>query len=52
MGQVGYPLAEIKPLSPSGERRLIKQIENWGFDPKQVQAITYDANGNLYYGFR
>jgi hypothetical protein len=33
------------------ERWVMRQIESWP-DPKQVQAITYDADGNIYYGFR
>ena len=48
----GFGYAEIKPLSASGERTLTRQIGNWGLDIRQVQAITYDAKGNVYFGFR
>jgi hypothetical protein len=51
VSQVGFPYAEIKPLSASGQRTLARQIQNWGYDPSQVQAITYDAFGNVYFGF-
>jgi hypothetical protein len=44
--------AEIKPLSASGEKKLRQQVWKWGYDPSTVRAITYDANGNVYFGFR
>jgi hypothetical protein len=49
---LGFAHAEIKPLSASGEKKLQQQIWNWGYDPSTVRAITYDANGNVYFGFR
>jgi hypothetical protein len=48
--QVGFQYAEIKPLSASGERRFNQQVLNWNL-PENVQAITYDANGNVFLGF-
>ena len=50
VGQVGYQFGEIKPRTPSGEARFNRQLQEWGVGP--VQAITYDATGNVYYGFR
>jgi hypothetical protein len=52
VGRVGFEFAEIKPLSVSGERTMLRQIDNWGLRPEQVRPITYDALGNVYYGFR
>jgi hypothetical protein len=49
-GQVGYQYGEIKPLTASGESAFNRKLEQWGVGP--VQAITYDADGNVYYGFR
>jgi hypothetical protein len=49
-GKVGYQYAEIKPLTPSGESSFNRQLQRWGVGP--VQPITYDAAGNVYYGFR
>ena len=52
IASVGFAHAEIKPLSASGERKMRQQILDWEYDPSTVQAITYDANGNVYFGFR
>jgi hypothetical protein len=52
IAELGFARAEIKPLSASGEKKLQQQIWNWGYDPSTVRAITYDANGNVYFGFR
>jgi hypothetical protein len=52
IASLGFAHAEIKPLSASGEKRLRQQILKWEYDPSTVQAITYDANGNVYFGFR
>jgi hypothetical protein len=52
IASLGFAHAEIKPLSASGEKKLQQQIWNWGYDPSTVRAITYDANGNVYFGFR
>lgn len=48
-GEVGYRYGEIKPLTRSGESIFNRQLQEWGVGP--VQAITYDAAGNIYYGF-
>jgi hypothetical protein len=29
---------------------LQQQVGKWGSDPSTVRAITYDANGNVYFG--
>jgi len=50
VGEVGYRFGEIKPLTSSGESTFNRQLQEWGVGP--VQAITYDAAGNVYYGFR
>ncbi len=42
--------ADIKPLTVSGERSFNAQVNRWNAGP--VQAITYDAQGNIYLGFR
>ena len=49
LGEVGYKFGEIKPLTASGESSFNRQLERWGVGP--VQSITYDAAGNVYYGF-
>jgi hypothetical protein len=43
------PLREL-PRDVDG--LLSQQIWKWGYDPSTVRAITYDANGNVYFGFR
>jgi len=50
VGEVGYRFGEIKPLTSSGEATFNGQVQRWGLGP--VQPITYDAAGNVYYGFR
>ena len=52
IARLGFAHAEIKPLSASGEKKLRQQVGKWGYDPSTVSAITYDANGNVYFGFR
>jgi hypothetical protein len=52
IARVGFAHAEIKPLSASGEKKLRQQIWMWEYDPNTVRAVTYDANGNVYFGFR
>jgi hypothetical protein len=46
--QVGFRYAEIKPRSASGLATFQRQIASWGFQPDEVQPITYD---NIYDGF-
>jgi hypothetical protein len=47
---LGFRYAEIKPLTASGRSRFNRQIINWELsDP--VQPITYDAAGNVFWGF-
>jgi hypothetical protein len=49
--QVGFQYAEIKPLSCSGRSRFNNQVLNvWDLEGR-VQAIAYDKNGNIFYGF-
>lgn len=50
ISDVGDKYIEIKPLTPSGESKFYRQLEEWGVGP--VQTLTYDADGNVYYGFR
>ncbi len=40
---------ELKPRTPSGERRFYRQKEEWGVP---VDPLSYDQDGNIYYGFR
>jgi hypothetical protein len=40
---------ELKPRTPSGERSFYRQQERWGVP---VEPLTYDQDGNIYYGFR
>jgi hypothetical protein len=47
--EVGFEHGEIKPLTESGRRTMIRQIHDWELDPNKVRPITYDANGNVYY---
>jgi hypothetical protein len=42
---------EIMPLTPSGEASFSRQIQNWNLSAP-VRAITYDARGHVYLGFR
>jgi hypothetical protein len=48
---VGFAHGEIKPLTDSGKRTMLGQVLKWGLDRKKVRAITYDAQGNVFYGF-
>lgn len=51
VSRVGFRYAEIKPMSSSGLSRFKTQVTNiWNLEG-QVQAITYDYDGNIYYGF-
>jgi len=48
---VGFAHAEFKPDTASGQRSYLRQLARWGLRPDEVQAITYDALGNVYIGF-
>jgi hypothetical protein len=48
--QVGGNFFEIKPLSPAGEAAFRRQVRRWELEG--VRPLTYDAHGNVYYGFR
>jgi hypothetical protein len=49
--RVGFRRAEIKPMSSSGLSRFKNQVLNvWDLEG-QVLPITYDYDGNIYYGF-
>jgi hypothetical protein len=49
--RLGFRYGEIKPLSPTGYSTFNDQVLNvWDLEG-QVQAITYDYKGNIYYGF-
>jgi len=48
---VGFEFAEIKPLSRRGRSRFNNQVLNvWDLEGR-AQPITYDRNGNIFYGF-
>ena len=51
IAQLGFKWAEIKPLTLSGERTLLRQSSGWYLKPRQIQPITYDAKGNIFLGF-
>jgi hypothetical protein len=48
--RVGFRYAEIKPVSDYGFRSYTGQVARWKL-PEPVLAITYDYQGNVYYGF-
>ena len=51
INDVGFEYGEIKPLSRTGRSRFNNQVLNiWNLE-ERVQPITYDRNGNIYYGF-
>jgi len=47
---VGFQFAEIKPLTNYGFRSFNRQVARWKL-PGPVDALTYDYQGNIYYGF-
>ena len=47
----GFKYGEIKPKNLSQTKKYESQIERWGLQPDEVQAITYDEFGNIYRGF-
>jgi hypothetical protein len=48
---VGYSHIEIKPNTASGLKSFNSQLSRWGLDSSSVQVVTYDANGNIRWGF-
>lgn len=50
VADVGFRLGEIKPDTASGMAKFARQVAKWGYN-EPVQAITYDANGNVFLGF-
>ena len=49
--QLGFEHIEIKPNTASGLRSLNTQVKKWGYNPNSVRAVTYDAKGNIFWGF-
>ncbi|MGF7170017.1 hypothetical protein FHS91_001686 [Sphingobium xanthum] len=49
--RLGFEHIEIKPNTASGLKSFNTQVKNWGYDPATVSAVTYDAQGNLRWGF-
>ncbi|SFG52018.1 YD repeat-containing protein [Novosphingobium sp. CF614] len=49
--QLGFEHIEIKPNTANGLRTLNRQVERWGMNPSSVQSVTYDAQGNVWWGF-
>lgn len=47
----GFQYADIKPMNGVQQAELQSQVANWGYQPGEVQPITYDTNGNIYNGF-
>jgi hypothetical protein len=47
---VGARYLEIKPLTDSGFRSFRSQIARWKLT-EPVLPVTYDYDGNIYYGF-
>ncbi|MGD0189407.1 MAG: hypothetical protein ABSD74_01565 [Rhizomicrobium sp.] len=48
--KLGFQFAEIKPLTNSGYSTFNAQVARWKL-PDPVLPITYDYDGNIYYGF-
>jgi hypothetical protein len=46
----GFQFGEIKPATDYGFRTFNAQVARWKL-PAPVQVITYDYQGNIYYGF-
>jgi len=46
----GFQYAEIKPVTDYGLTSFNAQIKGWKL-PAPVQVISYDYQGNIYYGF-
>lgn len=55
----GFGFAEIKPRTPSGQKKFMSQMERWGRKPgpgpvpgpENTISLTYDAEGNIYVGW-
>ena len=48
--RIGFRFAEIKPTTNYGIASYSAQVARWKL-PAPVQAISYDYEGNIYYGF-
>lgn len=51
VGKLGFEHIEIKPNTVSGLGTFNRQVDRWGYDPTTVKAVTYDAHGNIWWGF-
>ena len=49
--RMGFEHLEIKPNTASGMRSFARGMDRWGYDPSTVRIVTYDAFGNLRWGF-
>lgn len=47
----GFKHLDIKTDKPHSQKQLNRQIQNWGHDESKVRAITYDEDGNVFFGF-
>jgi len=50
ISELGARYLEIKPLTDSGFKRFRADIARWKLS-EPVLPITYDHEGNIYYGF-
>jgi len=48
--ELGARYIEIKPLADSGFKRFRADIARWKLT-EPVLPLTYDYDGNIYYGF-
>jgi hypothetical protein len=48
--QLGARYLEIKPLTESGYDRFRADVGRWNLS-EPVLPVTYDYDGNIYYGF-
>jgi hypothetical protein len=48
--ELGARYLEIKPLTESGYARIRANIGRWELS-EPVLPVTYDYDGNIYYGF-
>ena len=47
----GWDYLEIKPQTSSGLQSFNNQLNKWGLSSDNTVALTYDYNGNLYWGW-